>query len=146
MARHILAAYKEDIDLRLHGGEPSKARGYVVNAHEIVPGVVYRDAAVTVEAFAVTHGAWRESYGYRIVSHDGRTIVISGDTAPSETIVEQCAGCDVLVHEVYSEAGFKGRPAEWQRYHSRYHTSTGELAALALRAKPKMLVLTHQLI
>jgi ribonuclease BN (tRNA processing enzyme) len=146
MTSHILAAYKEDLDIRLHGGEPSKPRGYVVNVHEIRPGVVYQDALVTIEAFAVKHGAWREAYGYRIVTRDRRTIVISGDTAPTDSVVDKCSGCDVLVHEVYSQAGFEGRPPEWQRYHARYHTSTRELADLAKRAKPKMLVLTHELI
>ena len=147
MTSHILAAYREDLEIRFHGGEPSKPRGYVVNAHEIRPGLVYRDSSVTVEAFLVKHGAWREAFGYRIAgAADGRVIVISGDTAPSESIVEKCNGCDVLVHEVYSQAGFRGKPPEWQRYHARYHTSTGELAELAKRAKPKLLVLTHELI
>ena len=100
---------------------------------------------VTIEAFPVRHGAWKESYGYRVATPD-RTIVISGDAAPSDAIAEKCQGCDVLVHEVYSQAGFRGRPLEWQRYHARYHTSTAELAAIALKAKPKLLVLTHQLI
>jgi len=146
MARHILAAYKEDLHIRFHGGEPSKPRGYVVNVHEIVrAGMVYRDELVRIEAFPVRHGAWREAYGYKVVAQD-RTIVISGDAAPSETIVEHCDGCDVLVHEVYSQAGFRKRPPEWQRYHARYHTSTEELAALARKARPKLLVLTHELI
>lgn len=146
MTRHLLAAYKQDMDIRFHGGEPAKPRGYVVNAHEIQrPGMVYQDGFVTVEAFAVNHGAWKEAYGYRVLTPD-RTIVISGDTAPSDGVVSRCNGCDVLVHEVYSEAGFRGRPPEWQRYHSRYHTSTGELAKIANRAKPKLLVLTHELI
>ena len=146
MTAHILAAYKVDIGIRLHGGEPSMSRGYLVNAHEIRSGIVYRDPAVSIEAFSVKHGAFHEAYGYRIVAHDGRTIVISGDTLPSDTVAEKCAGCDVLVHEVYSQAGFKKRPPEWQRYHARYHTSTAELAALAMKAKPKLLVLTHELI
>jgi ribonuclease BN (tRNA processing enzyme) len=148
MTSHILAAYKQDLDIRFHGGEPSKPRGYVVNVHEIKPGaVVYRDEFITVAAFRVKHGAWREAFGYRVTgTADGRTIVISGDTAPTEAIVDECNGCDVLVHEVYSKAGFDKRPPEWQRYHARYHTSTVELAELARRAKPKLLVLTHELI
>lgn len=148
MTSHILAAYKQDLDIRFHGGEPSKPSGYVVHVHEIKPGgVVYRDEFITVEAFQVKHGAWREALGYRITGvADGRTIVISGDTAPAESIVAECHGCDVLVHEVYSQAGFLKRPQEWQRYHARYHTSTVELAELARRAKPKLLLLTHELI
>ena len=146
MTRHILAAYKQDMDIRFHGGEPAKPRGYVVNTHEIArAGVVYETEGVRIEAFPVKHGAWKESYGYRVTTPD-RTIVISGDAAPSDSIIEYCNGCDILVHEVYSQAGFRGRPPEWQRYHARYHTSTAELAELARKAKPKLLVLTHELI
>jgi ribonuclease BN (tRNA processing enzyme) len=52
----------------------------------------------------------------------------------------------VLVHEVYSTAGFAKRPPEWQRYHARYHTSSEQLAAIAIKAHPGLLVLTHQLL
>jgi ribonuclease BN (tRNA processing enzyme) len=76
----------------------------------------------------------------------GRTIVISGDTRPTEAIVEACHGCDVLVHEVYSADRFDlvYGPVHGQ-YHRSFHTSTQELAELAARAKPKLLVLYHQL-
>jgi ribonuclease BN (tRNA processing enzyme) len=51
----------------------------------------------------------------------------------------------VLVHEVYSQAGFARRPPEWQRYHSNFHTSTRQLAEIAAKARPGLLVLYHQL-
>ena len=145
MASHIEAAYKEDIQIRLHGGEPSNKTGYRVNVHEIAAGMVYRDANVTVTAFRVAHGEWKEAFGYRFDTSDGRSIVISGDTAPSDAVVKACNGCDVLIHEVYSTEGFKKRPVEWQKYHARYHTSSSELAEIAGRARPGVLVLTHQL-
>jgi len=144
MTGHILKAYREDIDIRLGGGEPSNKTGYKVIAREIKPGVVYKDENVTVKAFLVNHGSWREAYGFRFETKD-RTIVISGDCRPSPSVIQSCSGCDVLIHEVYSEAGFATRPPEWQRYHSRYHTSSRELAELATRAKPGLLVLYHQL-
>src|ERR1041384_1606683 len=97
-----------------------------------------------VKAFRVDHGSWPEAYGYRFETGD-RTIVISGDSRPSKSVIENCNGCDVLIHEVYSEAGFARRPPEWQKYHSRYHTSSGELAQIATRARPGLLVLYHQL-
>lgn len=144
MTRHILRAYREDIDIRLGGGEPSNKTGYRVVAHEIKPGVIYRDENVTVKAFLVNHGSWREAYGFRFETPD-RTIVISGDCRPSPSVIRNCNGCDVLIHEVYSQAGFATRPLEWQKYHSRYHTSSGELAELASKARPGLLVLYHQL-
>ena len=60
-------------------------------------------------------------------------------------IGEMCDRCDVLVHEVYSLAGFRRREPVWQRYHESFHTSTAELAHLAERAQPGLLVLYHQL-
>lgn len=144
MTSHLLEAYREDIAIRLRGGEPSNKAGYKVIAHEIKPGVIYKDANVTVKAFRVEHGSWREAYGFRFETAD-RTIVISGDCRPSESIIENCNGCDVLIHEVYSTTGFATRPAEWQKYHSRYHTSSRELAELATKAHPGLLILYHQL-
>ena len=60
-------------------------------------------------------------------------------------IVEACDGCDVLVHEVYSTKGFATRTPPWQKYHADAHTSSEELADLAGRARPRLLVLYHQL-
>jgi ribonuclease BN (tRNA processing enzyme) len=147
MVDHVLAAYEADVRNRLDGLEPANETGYKVEVHEIhSSGVVRQDSALTVRAFAVPHGDWAEgeSFGYRFEAPD-RTIVVSGDTRSSEAVVAACAGCDVLVHEVYSAVRFQTRPAEWRRYHARAHTSTIELAALAARAAPKLLVLYHQL-
>lgn len=144
MTDHILAAYREDIEIRLNGGEPSNKTGYKAIAHEIKPGVIYKDSNVTVTSFQVDHGSWQHAYGFRFETPD-RTIVISGDCRPSSAIIDNCKGCDVLIHEVYSTTGFATRPPDWQKYHSRYHTSSSELADLANKARPGLLVLYHQL-
>ena len=65
---------------------------------EIGPSVVYDSGGVRVTAFLVNHGEWREAYGYRFDSH-GRSIVLSGDTRPSEELVRMATGVDVLIHE-----------------------------------------------
>ncbi len=75
----------------------------------------------------------------------GKTIVISGDTRPSERLLEAARGANILVHEVYSDAGWRRREPIWQKYHASFHTSASELAALAKDANPDLLVLTHQL-
>ena len=105
---------------------------------------IYRDANVTVTALRVAHGSFQEAYGYRFDAA-GRSIVISGDTTPTDAIVKACNGCDVLIHEVYSESGFARRPPEWQQYHARFHTSSKQLGEIATRAHPGILVLYHQL-
>ncbi len=146
MTDHILAAYSEDLRERISGLEPASPEGYSVNVHEISgkePGVVYQDKAVSVEAFPVDHGTW-PAYGFKFFTTD-KTIVVSGDTAPSPTLIEQSRGCDILIHEVYSAVSLETRPPEWRRYHSSVHTSSYELAEIATEAQPKLLVLYHQL-
>ena len=145
MTHHILKAYRQDIDIRLHGLEHGDPRAYQVDVHEIKPGIIYRDSNITVKAFKVNHGSWKEAYGYRFETPD-KVIVVSGDCTFSESLIENAKGCDILVHEVYSEAGFASRPAKWKAYHSSFHTSSGQLAAIANKVSPKLLVLTHQLI
>jgi ribonuclease BN (tRNA processing enzyme) len=146
MTDHLIAAYADDLRIRTRGGEPRHQHDpTAVAVHEVKPGIIYRDERVTVTAFAVAHGAWQQAFGYRFQTPD-RTIVISGDSGPDSHIEDQCQRCDVLVHEVYSEAGLAKRPPEWQAYHSRYHTSTRQLAAIATHARPRLLVLYHQLI
>ncbi|MGQ0650611.1 MAG: serine hydrolase [Gemmatimonadaceae bacterium] len=144
MMSHISAAWTEDIRNRIDGLEPANETGYRTQVEIVEPGVVYRDELVTVRAFSVPHGDWQRAYGYRFETPD-RVVVISGDAQPSEATADACNGCDILVHEVYSAERFVTRPPEWQRYHARAHTSTRELAALAQKARPGMLLLYHQL-
>lgn len=146
MMEHIGRAWSEDIRIRRDGLEPREANrdAYRSLVHEVEPGLVFEDDLVKVWAIAVPHGSWEHAYAYRFEGPD-RTIVISGDTAPTDALVDACDGCDILLHEVYSAERFTGRPPEWQRYHRAFHTSTTELAALAARARPGLLVLYHQL-
>ncbi len=144
MAEHLTSAWSADIENRLSGRQPVTPDGWRIEAVDIDPGVVYEDDRVRVTAIAVPHTGWPEAYGYRFDTAD-RSVVISGDTAPTEAIVEACGGCDVLVYEVYSSATFRGRSTAWQSYHAQAHTSTVELAGLASRARPGILVLHHQL-
>ncbi len=144
MTEHILAAYKEDLGVRSQRHTKKQMRGYQVQTNEIVPGPIYEDKNVKVTAFPVHHGSWKHAFGYRFDAKN-RSIVISGDTGPAKTTIEACNGCDVLVHEVYCTLGFERGPPSWQKYHANYHTSTKELAQLAAQARPKLLVMYHQL-
>ncbi|MBX7151725.1 MBL fold metallo-hydrolase [bacterium] len=144
MTGHIMKAYEQDIDIRINGLEHGKQAAYEVNVTEVKPGVIYKDSNVTVKAFLVKHGSWKEAYGYRFETPD-KVIVISGDCTFSESVIENAKGCDVLIHEVYSADGLTRRPAKWQKYHSQFHTSTTDVARIASVVKPKLLILTHQL-
>lgn len=145
MVYHLTEAYREDVAVRVSGLEPANTSGHEVEAQNVEPGLIYEDENVKVTAFPVSHGSWTHAFGYRFETPD-RIIVISGDTSPVDVVAEQCRGCDILVHEVYSQAGFDGRAPIWQRYHAASHTSGPELGRLASRARPKLLVLTHQLL
>lgn len=100
-----------------------------VNAIKIMAGLVYQDSVLKVKAFKVDHIP--NSFGFRVETMD-RVIVISGDTSPSDAIVEACNGCDLLFHEVY---GARTRGAG--------HTDATALGEIAKRARPKKLVTYH---
>lgn len=144
MTEHVLTAWEEDIRIRLDGLNPASFHGNLVQVREIEPGVVYEDANVKVTAFAVPHGTWKHAFGYRFDTAD-RSVVISGDTGPSEELARQAKGCDVLVHEVYSERALREGPPHWAQYHTKFHTSGVELGKIAAEARPKLLVLYHKL-
>jgi len=145
MTDHLLLAYKEDIDLRVEGLEHGNPNSYKVNVHEVNEGIIYKDSNLVVKAFKVHHGSWPEAFGYRFETKD-KVIVVSGDCTYSENLIKNAIGCDILVHEVYSMEGFAKRDKKWQAYHSVFHTSTAQLAEIANKVKPKLLVLTHQLL
>jgi ribonuclease Z len=67
----------------------------------------------------------------------GRKIVITGDTAPSETIVEAAWGADVFV----TEATFAEE--ERERAEETMHQTAGQAAGIAQRANVGLLALTH---
>ena len=143
MTEHLLKAYKVDIDFRINGFEKANEVGYRVETQEITSGVIYRDDRVTVEAFPVSHGTL-ESYGFKFTTPD-RVIVISGDTAPLEIVAEKAKGCDILLHEVEYTAGLAAREPKWQKYHREVHTLSVDLAEIAKKAGPKLLVTYHRI-
>jgi ribonuclease BN (tRNA processing enzyme) len=147
MTDHILEAYREDIAIRRKDkqllGVPEQAEGYKVHAREISPGTVYKDQHVTVKAFLVKHGDVPQAFGYRFETPD-RTIVISGDAAPSQSVIDSCNGCDVLIHEAYSMMTYNAVSSRYQDYRRKHHTSSREVAEIATKARPGLLILYHR--
>jgi len=137
----------------------------VFRGHEIAPGVVYQDANVKVIAAENTHfgfpkespayGKYR-SYSYRFET-PGRTVVFTGDTGPTDAVVELSRGADVLVTEVTSVEDvveiFK-KNGSWQkrakdeqdafvRHMHEEHVTPEEVGQLAAKAGVKSVVMTH---
>ena len=142
MASSTLEAFEDDINYRIYGTQPSNKMGYKFNFYLLTEGLIYEDENVSVEAFTVPHGSFDDAYGFRFTTED-KVIVFSGDTGPSKTLEKFAAGADILVHEVYSNAGFLKKTKDWQIYHQGHHTSTFEVGEIASRAKPKLLLLSH---
>jgi ribonuclease Z len=70
-------------------------------------------------------------------SRPGRTLVVTGDTAPCHATVEAAAGADLLVHD----ASFAEEEA--QRAADTGHSTAGQAAAVAREAEVKLLALVH---
>jgi len=143
----LATAYSEDIAVRSHGLEGLPANGWRVDPHETTGGITYDSGGVRVTAFKVLHGSWPVALAYRIDTPN-RSIVISGDTRPSDELVAMSQGVDVLVHEVYPESIYVRNRGNklgdtTNDYFRSFHTSDVQLGKLAARAQPKLLILSH---
>jgi len=106
-----------------------------------------------VTAFAVAHDPVRPAFGYRF-EYGGRSVVVSGDTAPTPNLVAQARGADVLVHEAQANALVRimegaardvgeTRVAKILADIPSYHTDPADAAREAVAAGVRLLVLTH---
>jgi ribonuclease BN (tRNA processing enzyme) len=148
MTRLFFELNKYDIDVRT-SNERRIPLAPLVHVHELrTAGEVMRDDHVRVTSALVDHPPVVPAFGYRFDAPD-RSIVISGDTAPSESVVKLARGADVLVHSVMY-------PAAIDRLVSRvpnaaalkasilaHQTSAEQAGRVAQAAGVKTLVLSH---
>jgi len=143
----LLALWAWDIEVRrshMHDREPPR-----VTVHEIEEGVVYRGDGLTVTAFDVEHEPVKPAFGLRVDGPD-RSVVISGDTRPSENLIRRARDVDLLIHECTDATktswtpgcGWPTREAKVQDL-AGYHTGPDEVGEVAARAGARTLVLTH---
>ena len=111
-------------------------------------GVVAEDEHVTVTATLADHPPVAPALAYRFDTAD-RSIVISGDTAYSENVLNLARGADVLVHEALYVPGLERTVAKAPNA-SRLlehilasHTRVEDVGRLAEEAGVKTLVLSH---
>ncbi len=110
---------------------------------------------VRVTAFRVDHGPVDPAVGYRF-DYKGRSVVISGDTAASASLVANARGADLLVHEALqprlvepmtralAARGLQGI-AQITRDILDYHASPETAADQAQAAGVRHLLFTHVL-
>ena len=155
-------AYAADVGYRVaHHGDatlPRAAAGAV--AHEVALGAeptadatVFERGGLRVTMFRVDHAPIDPAVGYRF-DYGGRSVVVSGDTRKSASVVEHARGADILIHEALqpdmvlrvprvAEGLGLTRVAKLAGDIVNYHTSPVEAAEVARDAGVSRLVLTH---
>jgi ribonuclease BN (tRNA processing enzyme) len=112
-------------------GDWLRAPGFPVTIREVSPGeTIELSRTVRLSAFKVPHTA--ESVAYSI-ERGTRRVVYTGDTGPDDALADWARDCDVLV----CECSLPGTMA------IKEHLTPEQCAALAARAQPRHLVLTH---
>ena len=153
-------AYTIDRGYRIahHGEEVARPGGFGAEARIVdlsggSTDIVYRQDGVTIRAVEVDHRPIEPALAYRI-DYAGRSVVISGDTVPSDALMRFAKGADVLFHEALNP-GMVGKIGETLGARGNaagakimadiqdYHTSPEEAAHVAQQSGVKALVLYH---
>jgi ribonuclease BN (tRNA processing enzyme) len=148
MTRHFFAMNEYDIKTRIadEGRIPLEP---LVHPHELTTaGVVFEDENVKVTAALVDHPPVVPAFGYRFDGPD-RSIVISGDTRPSQNLIELARGADILVHEALYPAaidrlvGSVPNASSLKESIVSHHTTAEDAGRVAQAAGVDTLVLSH---
>jgi ribonuclease BN (tRNA processing enzyme) len=137
-----------DIDVRV-ANEGRTPLAPLVRVHELrEDGAVMSDENVSVTAALVEHPPVVPAFAYRFDARD-RSIVISGDTAPSRNLEKLAAGADVLVHSVMYPSAVERLVARVPNAAAlkasilAHQTSAEDAGRVAQQAGVKTLVLSH---
>jgi ribonuclease Z len=146
LAEHLARAYEYDVRMRRDLDEKLPAGGAELRGREVEPGLAFDRGGVRVRAFPVDHGPVRPSFGYR-VEYAGRSLVVSGDTRYTESMIAASRGADVIIHEVVSPEVERKRakvqsPATIERIIAR-HTPPEEAGRIFTAAGPRLAVYSH---
>ena len=143
MVAHLKEAYEFDIRMRLDDDRTSPD-GVAINAEDIDEGVVFESGGVKITAFEVDHRPIEPAFGYRI-DYGGRSVVLSGDTRPSENLIRHAEGVDVLIHEVAAPdlVQRNGMRPERAKRIIAHHTTPEQAGTVFSRTKPRLAVYSH---
>jgi ribonuclease Z len=156
MTERLQDAFAFDIHVRRDVDEQLSPDGITIAATDIREGVVYDRSGVKVTAFLVDHGPVKPAFGYRI-DYGGHSVVISGDTKPSDNLVTFARGADVLVHEIGRSKddpaligppddvlpGGAGNTRGQARKIADHHTDAAEVVGVLQRVNPRLVVFSH---
>jgi ribonuclease Z len=141
LSEHLEKAFEFDIHVRRDTGARLPGAGARILAHEIVEGVVFDDGDLLVTAILVDHAPIEPAFAYRI-DYSGRSVVISGDTRPSDNIVEAAKSTDVLVHEVVAVDDAMAQNDRIKTIVS-HHTTARQAGRVFARSQPRLAVFSH---
>jgi ribonuclease BN (tRNA processing enzyme) len=137
-----------DIETRI-ANEGRPALRPLVHVHELREGgAVMSDENLRVAAALVDHAPVVPAFAYRFDARD-RSIVISGDTAPSDNLVKLARDADVLVHSVMYPSAIDRlvtrvpNAAALKASILAHQTSAEDAGRIAQAARVKTLVLSH---
>lgn len=146
MAANLEQAYAFDVHIRRDVDEKLVPNGAVIQAHDVAPGIVFDAVGVRITAFTVDHGPVKPAYGYR-VDFQGHSVVLSGDTRPSENLVRAAQGTDVLIHEVIDVDAYQTADGVYSPERKRkviaHHTTPAEAAGIFAQVHPKLAIFSH---
>ena len=140
MMANLQKAFAPDIRFRMADGIPAK--GIDITAHDVAQGIIYERDGIKVTAFEVDHATAKPAFGYRI-DYQGRSVVLSGDTRPSENLVRFSKNVDVLIHEVAWARPELLKKSQAARNIIGLHTTPEQAAAIFARVKPRLAVYSH---
>lgn len=167
MVNLLLRAHATDLnDRRRDSGAPDISRIFegeditlpstvpfhpnLANHPDMEPFEVYSDELVTVTATLVQHRPIAPAFAFRFDSVHG-SVVISGDTGPSDNLVALARNCDLLLHEAIdlhavARSYPNASPAELEAsmgHHRRAHTTSQDAGRVANKAGARHLALHH---
>lgn len=136
-----LAALADDIGWRIAHHESLGWQPECV-VQEVANGEVSDEAGVRISCAPTEHKPVHPTVGYRI-EHEGKAIVIAGDTIPCDGLDRLCADADVYVQTVVRPDLIAQIPAPRLQDVLDYHSSVEQAAQTAAKAGVGTLVLTH---
>ena len=153
----IEMAYAHDYAFRNeHHGDaiaPLEYAGFDTSVIDLNNPVIFDNGELKITAFRVVHEPIEPALGFKF-EYKGRSLVITGDTSYTQSVIDNSMNVDVLFHEAQAnhmlavmEEALRSRGADLLATVlddiTTYHTTLVEAAEIANKANVKKLVFYH---